>query len=121
MPTPTSALPAGLHHPYDAVLTARGTPRSIRPRATTYRHGHTFTWQRGDAYVAVQRGRCANANQVVIQVHDPYPGVPILVGRQPVTTWWPAPDAPEWHHADVMRHVADAWIASQRARMRVAS
>lgn len=101
-------LPAGLTHPFE----------TVGLKATTYRHGMTFTWTRGEPYVAVQRGRVANCSRVRV-MHDAYPGVDILLGRQPIVDWMPAPRRPvEWRKPEIMVQLADQWHETQRARMR---
>lgn len=103
-------LPKGLTHPYER----RGT----EPAAAVFRHGMTFTWVRGDAYVSVQRGRVANALGMRVQVRDLYPGVPVLTGWVPLADWMPTPSSELWERADTMSKLADQWLATQHARMR---
>lgn len=78
----------------------------------------TFTWTRGDHYIAVQRGRVANARRVELIV-DAYPGHDVKCGQHPVVDWMPAPRRPvEWRRDEVMRELADLWLESQRAKVR---
>lgn len=103
----TDPLPAGLTHPHDATCA----------RLETYRYRHTFSWVRGDAYVSVQRGRVANADKVFL-VEDAYPGERMLLKRQPVVDWIPAPSQAEWSRQRSMAQLADHWYESRRAEMR---
>jgi hypothetical protein len=103
-PRPAEGLPPGSSHPYDAT----------GPKAEAYRHGHTFTWVRGDNHIAVQRGRVANARRVTVLV-DVHDGAAPLVGRRPVVDWRPAPPHPRWGDAAIMGELADHWLRSRRA------
>lgn len=97
------ALPTGLTHPYEALAT---------PRSTTFAHGHTFTWVRGDRYVAVQRGRVLNATRARI-IADAHPEHEPLVGKHPVTDWIPAPSPDRWAPQHTIAELADHWSARQ--------
>ncbi|MBA0128304.1 hypothetical protein H0B56_22390 [Haloechinothrix sp. YIM 98757] len=102
-----STLPPGLTHPYD----------TTRARREVFRHGHTFTWTLGDSYVAVQRGRVANASRATV-LADQHPEHPPLTGRQPVVDWLVAPARGEWHRHRIMTLLADQWLRIQRATPR---
>lgn len=97
-------LPPGLTHPFDTAAA----------KCEVFRNGFTFTWTRGDAYIAIQRGRVANARQVFI-VEDTHPGQPLITGRQPVVDWTPAPPAQRWSEPGIITALADQWANAQRA------
>ncbi|MGH3451514.1 MAG: hypothetical protein ACRDQW_12490 [Haloechinothrix sp.] len=96
-------LPPGLTHPYEATVA----------KCESFRHGFTFTWTRGDGYLAVQRGRVANASRVTVY-EDPHPGDAVLTGRQPVIDWMPAPPSDRWSEPGILAALADQWAATQR-------
>ncbi|MGH3518718.1 MAG: hypothetical protein ACRDQ7_15125 [Haloechinothrix sp.] len=102
-------LPPGLTHPYDAT----------GARCEIYRHGFTFSWTRSDHYVAVQRGRVANASRVTV-IEDSHPGLVPLTGRHPVVDWMPSPSADRWNEPGIIATLADQWAHTQRAHQMAA-
>ncbi|OXM43056.1 hypothetical protein [Amycolatopsis alba] len=59
---PTDDLPPDLTHPYDAQV-----------RTAVFLYDHTFTWTPGDQWIAIQKGRVANARQRCWVIDDPFP------------------------------------------------
>ncbi|WP_317494414.1 hypothetical protein [Haloechinothrix sp. LS1_15] len=102
-----TALPPGLTHPYE----------TTRPKLETFRHGHTFTWTQGDAYIAVQRGRIANADKTTV-LTDIHPEHPLECGKHPIVDWLPAPPRTAWHEPGIMLRLADQWLHNRRTAPR---
>ncbi|MFE0021888.1 hypothetical protein [Amycolatopsis sp. NPDC059021] len=100
-------LPSGLSHPYGRNTAA----------CATYRGGHTFTWTRGDDWIAVQRGRVANASQSRL-IKDAHPSVPPIYGWRPIIAAIPAPAPQLWQGSEEIVTVADAWLTARREQER---
>ncbi len=100
-------LPVGLTHPYRA-----------RVRTAAFVYDHTFTWTPGDQWIAIQEGRVANANQRCLVIDDPFPQIPMQLGRRPVIAWVEAPKGEWWHDpvavATKLKAAARHWVASGR-------
>ncbi|MGW5741603.1 hypothetical protein [Amycolatopsis sp. NPDC003861] len=99
-------LPPGLTHPYRS-----------RVRTAAFISGYTFTWTLGEEWIAVQRGRVANADKRVLVFSDPWPQVPMQTGRRPVIAVVKAPEGNWWNAPNVLAEklaaTACSWLAAQ--------
>jgi hypothetical protein len=96
-------LPTGLTHPYKSFV-----------KTATFRHGYTFTWTQDELWIAVQRGRVANAKKRALVFKDVLPNVPMMLGCRPVVAAIRAPAGYWWDNPPVLAarlvSAADTWV-----------